>query len=151
MEHNFDLHIPGTSERNRSQKIKRRGIRRSLALLLSVALVAGTCLPAMAAEQVVQAEEASGSASTELEQAAVEEVVAESTDDESAETVEEESAETTVEEGAEEVSEENIEESGSEDASAETAEETATEEAEEETLKSKAPRLTEKSLNIHQM
>ena len=69
MEHVNDLLKPKAGAGKRSGKTKRRSMRRFMAMLLSVVLAAGTCLPAMAAEQI-QAEEASGAASTDAEQAA---------------------------------------------------------------------------------
>ena len=71
MEHDYDLLKPKAGGQKRSGKIKRRSMKRLIAMLLSVVLTAGTCLPAMAAEQPeIQAEEAGGAASTDAEQAA---------------------------------------------------------------------------------
>ena len=61
MKHNFDLPDPRAGTNNRSGKINCKSLRRLIAMLLSVVLAAGTCLPAMAAEQPeTQTEEASG-------------------------------------------------------------------------------------------
>ena len=71
MEHNYDLLKPKAGTKGRSCKIKRKSMRRLMAMLLSVVLTAGTCLPAMAAEQPeIQTEEAGVTASTDIEQAA---------------------------------------------------------------------------------
>ena len=71
MEHNYDLLKPKAGGQKRSGKIKRRSMKRLIAMLLSVVLAAGTCLPAMAAEQPeIQTEEAGVTASTDIEQAA---------------------------------------------------------------------------------
>lgn len=77
MEPNFDLHILKNSGKNGWHKIKRKNMRRSIALLLSVILAAGTCMSAVAAEQPVQ-EETVESVTTEIEQAATEETASES-------------------------------------------------------------------------
>ena len=61
MEHDFDLHVPKAETKNRSGKINCKYLRRFIAMLLSVVLTAGACLPAMAAEQQeAQTEEAGG-------------------------------------------------------------------------------------------
>ena len=71
MEHDYDLLKPKAGTKGRSCKIKRKSMRRLMAMLLSVVLTAGTCLPAMAAEQPeIQTEEAGVTASTDIEQAA---------------------------------------------------------------------------------
>ena len=71
MEHDYDLLKPKAGTKGRSCKIKRKSMRRLMAMLLSVVLAAGTCLPAMAAEQPeIQTEEAGVTASTDIEQAA---------------------------------------------------------------------------------
>ena len=70
MEHNYDLLKPKAGTKGRSCKIKRKSMRRLMAMLLSAVLAAGTCLPAMAAEQPeIQTEEAGVTASTDIEQA----------------------------------------------------------------------------------
>ena len=71
MEHDYDLLKPKAGTKGRSCKIKRKSMRRLMAMLLSAVLAAGTCLPAMAAEQPeIQTEEAGVTASTDIEQAA---------------------------------------------------------------------------------
>ena len=69
MEHNYDLLKPKAGAKDKRGKIKRKSMRRLMALLLSAVLAAGTCLPAMAVE-TTQTEEAGGAASTHIEQAA---------------------------------------------------------------------------------
>lgn len=69
MEHDYDLLKPKAGTKGRSCKIKRKSMRRLMAMLLSVVLTAGTCLPAMAVE-TTQTEEAGVTASTDTEQAA---------------------------------------------------------------------------------
>ena len=61
MEHDFDLLKPKAGAKKRSDKINSKSLRSFVAILLSVALTAGTCLPVMAAEQPeTQTEETSG-------------------------------------------------------------------------------------------
>ena len=61
MEHDFDLHVPKAETKNRSGKINCKYLRRFIAILLSVVLTAGACLPAIAAEQQeTQNEDAGG-------------------------------------------------------------------------------------------
>ena len=61
MEHDFDLHEPKAVTKNRSGKINCKNLRRFIAILLSVVLTAGACLPAIAAEQQeTQNEDAGG-------------------------------------------------------------------------------------------
>ena len=67
MEHNFDLHIQDSSEKNVWKRIKRKSMRRGLALFLAVVLAAGTCMPTLAAEQPVQ-ETTDETAPAEIEQ-----------------------------------------------------------------------------------
>ena len=69
MEHNYDLLKPKAGVKDKRGKIKRKSMRRLMAMLLSAVLAAGTCLPAMAVE-TTQTEEAGGAASTHIEQAA---------------------------------------------------------------------------------
>ena len=69
MEHNYDLLKPKAGAKDKRGKIKRKSMRRLMAMLLSAVLAAGTCLPAMAVE-TTQTEEAGGAASTHIEQAA---------------------------------------------------------------------------------
>ena len=61
MEHDFDLLKPKAGAKNRSDKINSKSLRSLVAVLLSVALTVGSCLPVMAAEQPeTQTEEAGG-------------------------------------------------------------------------------------------
>ena len=69
MEHNYDLLKPKAGAKDKRGKIKRKSMRRLMAMLLSAVLAAGTCLPALAVE-TTQTEEAGGAASTHIEQAA---------------------------------------------------------------------------------
>ena len=69
MEHNYDLLKPKAGAKDKRGKIKRKSMRRLMAMLLSAVLAAGTCLPAMAVE-TTQTEEAGVAASTDTEQAA---------------------------------------------------------------------------------
>ena len=70
MRNDFDLHLGESGERSCSGKGRRRLIKRSIALILAAVLTAGSCLPAMAAEQTeIQNEEAAEASSKEMEQA----------------------------------------------------------------------------------
>ena len=69
MEHNYDLLRPKAGAKDKRGKIKRKSMRRLMAMLLSAVLAAGTCLPAIAVE-TTQTEEAGVAASTDTEQAA---------------------------------------------------------------------------------
>ena len=104
MEHDFDLYKIEPEKRIRPGKIRSKSMRRCMAVLLSVVLAAGTCLPAMAVEQSdTQTEEAGGAAMTDNEQAA--EAQPEESGDKSAEVQPEESGDETAEVQSEEPSE----------------------------------------------
>ena len=51
MDSNYDLHTTGGAEMNRISYSKRKVVRHCMAVLLSVVLTAGTCLPAIAVDQ----------------------------------------------------------------------------------------------------
>ena len=70
MRNDFDLHLGESGERSCSGKGRKRLIKRGIALILAAVLSAGSCLPAMAAEQTeIQNEEAAEASSKEMEQA----------------------------------------------------------------------------------
>ena len=70
MEQDFELFKAKVKTSSSNGKTRKKNMKRCIALLLSAVLAAGTCLPAMAAEQPeIQEEEASSAASTDIEQA----------------------------------------------------------------------------------
>ena len=69
MEHEFDLHMAKELKKSQNVIIRKQAMKRCIAILLSIMLVSGTCLPAMAIEEPgIQTEEASGAGSNELEE-----------------------------------------------------------------------------------
>ena len=97
MKQDFDLHLTKSRDKSRLSWIRKKGMKRYLAVLLSIVLATGTCLPAMAAEQpqAVETESAAVAPSAEAAAEANEEVPAvseENVNEESSEGITEETA-----------------------------------------------------------
>ena len=78
MKQDFDLHLTKLRDKSRRGGFRKKGMKRYLAVLLSIVLATGTCLPAMAAEQpqTVETESAAVAPSAEAAAEADEEVPA---------------------------------------------------------------------------
>ena len=97
MKQDFDLHLTKLRDKSRRGGFRKKGMKRYLAVLLSIVLATGTCLPAMAAEQpqTVETESAAVAPSAEAAAEADEEVPAvseETANEESSEGITEETA-----------------------------------------------------------